>query len=151
MYIKVIPHIESKFGLYQAGFGLRQILKNMKEFTNSIHLIFIDCKRSCDRNDTEQIYLDTNKLNIPEKWSRLVKMINSYMQSLIKIKSKLSAPFIINKCVQRGDVLICLIFNTVLEYIIIKLSTQTRGNIFYTMVQTMVYADDIVIIVKSLA
>ena len=97
------------------------------------------------------MYVAMNELNIPQKLIRLVRMIMSNMHSQIKIQSKLSAPFIIHKGVRQGDALACLLFNITLEYAIIKSRTQTRGTIFYTAVQLMAYADDIVITGTSLA
>ena len=55
LYTRLLPHVESKLGHYQAGFrprksminqifGLRQILEKIKEFRMSIHLIFVDFK-----------------------------------------------------------------------------------------------------------
>ena len=92
-----------------------------------------------------------NELNIPQKLIRLVRMIMSNMHSWIKIQSKLSAPFIIHKGVRQGDALACLLFNITLEYAITISRIQTRGTIFYTSVQLMAYADDIVITGTSLA
>jgi len=45
----------------------------------------------------------------------------------------------------------CLLFNITLEYAITKSGIQTRGTIFYKSVQLVAYADDIVIIGRSLA
>ena len=73
------------------------------------------------------------------------------MPSQIKIQLNLSAPFIIHEGVQQGDVLACLLFNITLEYAIRKLGIQTSGTIFCKLVQLMAYADDIVIIDRSLA
>ena len=108
MNTRLLPHVESKFGHYQAGFhpgkltinqifGLRQILEKMKEFRISIHLLFIDLKSAYDNIDREKMSVAMNELNIPQKLIRLVKMIMSNMQSQIKMQLKLSAPFIIHK------------------------------------------------------
>lgn len=82
----------------------------MKDFTISIHLLFIDFKSACGSIDREQMYKAMNELIIPEKLIRLVKMIMSDMQSQIKIQSKHLAPFIIHKSVQQGDALARLFF-----------------------------------------
>jgi len=99
----------------------------------------------------ERTYKAMNEQNIPEKLIRLVKMIMSNMQSQIKIQSKHSAPFIIHKSVQRGDSLVCLLFNITLEYAIRKSGLQTRGTIFYKPVHLTAYAYDIDVIGRSLA
>jgi hypothetical protein len=44
----------------KSDFVLQQILKKMKEFRISIHLLFIDFKRAHDRADREQIYESMN-------------------------------------------------------------------------------------------
>ena len=162
LYTRLLPNVESKLGHYQAGFhprkstinhifGLRQILKKMKEFRISIHLLFVDFKSAFDSTDRKQMYVAMNELNISQKLIRLVRMIISNMHSQIKIQSKLSAPFIIPKGVQQGDALACLLFNTTLEYAIRKSGIQTRGTIFYKSFQLMAYADDTVIIGRYLA
>ena len=80
-------------------FGLRQILEKMKEFRISIHVCFIDFKIAYDGIDREQMYIAMNELNIPQKLISLVKMIMFNMQSQIKMRFELSAPFIIHKSV----------------------------------------------------
>jgi hypothetical protein len=116
LYARLLPHTESKLGCYQAGFRprkltivlifvLQQVLENMKEFGTSSHLLFIDFKSAYDSTDKERMYEAMNELNIPEKLIRLVKRIMSNMHSQIKIQLNLSAPFIIHKGVQQGDVL----------------------------------------------
>jgi len=45
----------------------------------------------------------------------------------------------------------CLLFNITLEYAIRKSGIQTRGTIFYKLVQPVAYADDTVITGRSLA
>jgi len=74
-------------------------------------------------------------------------MIMSNLQKQIKIQSKLSSPFVLNKGVRHA--LVCLLFNITLEYAIGKSSIQRRSIIFYKLVQRMAYADDIVIIGRS--
>jgi len=60
-YTRLLPHIESKLGCYQAGFRprkltiiqifvLQQIMEKIKEFS---HLLFIDFKSVYDSNDRE--------------------------------------------------------------------------------------------------
>jgi len=63
LYTRLLPHIESKLGRYQAGFHprkltiiqicvLQQILEK-KEFRISSHLLFIDFKNAYDSTDRE--------------------------------------------------------------------------------------------------
>jgi len=61
-------------------------LEKIKEFKNSIHLLFIDFKSGYGSTDREQMYeyLAMNKLIIPQKLISLVKMIISNMQSQTK-------------------------------------------------------------------
>lgn len=95
--------------------------------------------------------VSVNELNIPQKLIRLVQMINSNMQSQIKIKSKLSVPFIINKGVRRGDALACIFSNMTLEYAIRNSGIKTTGTIFCKSGQPMAYTDDIIIIGRCVA
>jgi len=124
-------------------------LEKMREFGISIHLHFIDFESAYDSIDREQIYVDMNELNILQKLIKLVKVILSNSQSQIKIQSKLSSTFISHKGVLHA--LARLLFNIKLEYAIRKSDIQTRGTIFYELVQVMTYANDIVIIGRSLA
>ena len=134
----------------KSDFWITANFGKLKESRISIHLLFIDFKSAFDSIDREQMYVAMNELNIPQTLIRLVKMIMSDMQSQIKIQSMLSAPFIIHKGVRQGDAVACLLFNITLEYAIRKSGIQTRCTVLYKSVQIMVYADDIVIIDRSL-
>jgi len=94
------------------------------------------------------MFVAMNEINIPQKLIRLVKIMYN-MKSQIKIQSKLSAPFIIQKGVRQGGPLACLQCNVALEYAIRKSGIQTRCTICYKSLQLMVCANDIVIIDKS--
>jgi sorting nexin-29 len=97
------------------------------------------------------MYVAVNEVNMPQKLIRLVKMIMSNMQSQIIIQTKLSTPFTKHKGVRQDNGVAYLLFNTTLEYAIRKSDIQTRGTILYKSVQLMAYADDMVIIGRSLA
>jgi hypothetical protein len=83
------------------------------------------------------MYVAMNKLNIPQKLIRPVRMIMSNRHGQIKFQSKLSAPFIIHKGIRQGDALACLLFNITLECAIRKSGIQTKGTTFYKSVQLM--------------
>jgi sorting nexin-29 len=57
----------------------------------------------------------------------------------------------LKKGVRQGDPLACLLFNISLEKVIRDAEIETRGTIFNKSVQTVAYADDIVITGRSLA
>jgi len=108
LYARLLPHVESKLGHYQAGFRRKKIrryirilhcenfLEKIKEFRIYIYLLFIDFKSVYDSVDRKKMYVAMNGINIPQKLIRLLKMMSN-MKSQIKIQSTLSAPFIIHK------------------------------------------------------
>ena len=61
-------------------------------------------------------------------------------------KQGLSNSFRIGNGLRQGDSLACILFNIVLEKIIREANINQRGNIFYTSVQILGYADNIDII-----
>jgi hypothetical protein len=97
------------------------------------------------------VYDAMNELNIPEKLIRMVKSTMSNTQSRVRIQSNLSAPFTTPWGVWQEDVLACLVFNVMLEYVIGTSRIRIRGTIFCKSVQLVAHADDTVIIGRSLA
>ena len=161
LYYRLSPYVENIIGCYQAGFrpgrstinqifSLRQIGEKMSEFNISTHYLFIDYKGAYDSIRREYLYKAMLEFGIPETIVRIIKLIMTDTESQIKIQSTLSPVFKIFNGVRQGDALACLLFNIVLESVIRRSSVQTRGTIFYKSTQLIAYADDIVIIGRSL-
>ncbi|KAJ4430124.1 hypothetical protein ANN_22334 [Periplaneta americana] len=89
------------------------------------------------------------ELNIPTKLIRMVKLLMSNTYNQVKIQNLTSKPFQIHNGVRQGDALACLLFNIALESVVRKSEVQTRSNIFYKSTQILAFADDIVIIGRS--
>jgi hypothetical protein len=67
----------------------------------------------------------------------------------VKIKNDCSESFETRQGLRQGDVLSTLLFNVVLEVIILRPNLQTTGTIYNKETQLLAYADDIDIVGRS--
>jgi hypothetical protein len=83
---------------------------------------------------------------IPAKLITLTKMSLSRTYNKVKVQNKLSGSFRAECAIRHGDSLSTLLFNNVLEKVMINIEINPGGTIFYRTRQFMAYADDIAVI-----
>lgn len=161
VYEKLKPHAERITGQYQCGFragrsttdhvfAIRQIIEKALEYNNNIHLLFIDFRTAYDSIKRTSLYKAMEEFGIPEQ---LILMTKASMQNVVckvKIDGNLSQSFPAENGLRQGDALSCVLFNVALEKVIRDANVNSRGTILNKPVQIMAYADDIVILGRSL-
>jgi sorting nexin-29 len=86
---------------------------------------------------------------IQTKRERMVQLTIKGSTCSIRVQSSLSARFGTMNGLRQGDALACLLFNVALEKVVRDSGIQTRGTIFYKLVQLLAYADDLDLILKT--
>ncbi|PNF27716.1 hypothetical protein B7P43_G12778, partial [Cryptotermes secundus] len=155
------PYIEKIIGEYQSGFRpnrstidnlftLRQITEKCWEFNIDIYLCFIDFKQAYDTIIRKKLRMIMSTFGIPTKLSRIINLTMTETINQVKIQNQLTECFKTNQGLKQGDSLAPSLFNLVLEYIVRKCNVDTRNTIAYKQTQIMAYADDIIIVSRSL-
>jgi hypothetical protein len=129
---------------------LRQILEKTLEFQIETHHLFVDFKTAYDKVNRNQLYKAMLEFGIPPKLVRLTRATMEGTTAQVKLQNEISNSFLIGNGLAQGDSLACILFNIVLEKIIHEANINKRGNIFYTSVQILAYADDTDIISRFL-
>jgi sorting nexin-29 len=112
--------------------------------------LFIGFKTAYDSFNRQSLYLAMRDMRVPDKLIRLTEVAMTNNCATVKLKTVLSRQFDIKEGVWQGYPLACLLFNISLEKVIRDAEVETRGTIFNKSAQILAYADDIVIIGRSL-
>ena len=120
---------------------LRQIYEKSCEFNIEHHTLFIDFKQAFHTVNRGNMIQSMKMLKIPEKIINLVEATLEGCRAEIKLSDGRSESFEIETGLRRGDALSAMLFNIVLEAVLINI--DKRGNISTEMSQTCAYADDI--------
>ena len=115
-----------------------------------LHLLFIDFKKAYDSIDRKAMVEALIQLFVPRKLIRLVQMTLDNNKGKVAIQGEIAEEFEIKKGVKQGDSLSTILFNMVLEVVMRKVDINPGGTIYNRMAQIVAYADDIVIISRSL-
>jgi len=160
IYVRLSEYTERIIGTYQCGvrkgkstinqvFTLSQIMEKPVENQIGIYHLFIDFKSAYDSIHREKLLCAMTEFAIPSKLIRLVKTTMPNVQCSVQIQSHLSEPMPTARGVKQGDALACLLFKIALEKVIRDSGIQTRGTIFFKIVQILAYADDIDLIART--
>jgi len=88
-----------------------------------------------------------DKIGIPQKLIRLIRMAMCQTKTSVKIDNQISAPFKFSKGVEQGDVLLTILF--ILSQHNAAKEIDQSGTIYTKSNQICAYADDIVIVTGS--
>lgn len=153
--------MENNVGEYQGGFRkgkstsnqifiLRTILEKCYEYNVDLHLLFIDYKQAYDSIDRKVLIETLIQFYVPRKLIRLIQMTLTKNKGKVTIQGEMTDEFEIGRGVRQGDALSTILFNIVLERVVRNISINPGGTIFNRMVQIMAYADDVVLISRSI-
>jgi sorting nexin-29 len=112
---------EKIIGEYQCGFCrnkstidqlliLRQTTEKHNEHGLDLHMLFIDFKEAFDSINRKRLFEAMDKVGIPQKLIRLIRMTMCETKARVKIDSQTSAPFEFNNGVKQGDGLSTTLF-----------------------------------------
>ena len=158
----LVPYGKEILGDYQRGFRkgrstadslfmLSCVLEKFYELNLELHLLFIDFKQVYNSINRTYLYEILKELVIPEKLANLIKMMLQDSNRKIKILGKWTAAFGIERGWRQGDALSTALFNIVLGKVIKNIETNSNGTIFNRTRQYIAYADDVLILGRSVS
>jgi hypothetical protein len=112
-----------------------------------LHMIFIDFKQAFDSVNRERMFGAMDRIGIPKKLIRLIRMTMCPTKARVNIGIQISAHFEFNKGVKQGDGLSTTPFILALHNA--GQETDQRGTIYTKSSQICAYADDVVIVTRS--
>ena len=161
LYERLKIYTDNVIRRYQCGFregrstidqihAMRQIIERLKEYKIDTYYLFIDFRAAYDSIDRRELLLAMSELGIPAKLIKLTQMTIKRIQCKIKIYNYMTELFYTGKGLRQGDALACLLFNIVMEKVIRDSNIDTRATIHTKSIQLLGYADDLVIVSRSI-
>jgi hypothetical protein len=120
---------------------IHQILEKKWEYNETVHQLFIDCKKAYDSVKRDDLYNILIEFGL--KLVRLIKTCLTETYNRVRAGKDLSDTFPIRNGLKEGDVLSPLLFNFVLEYANKRAWVNQDGLEVNGTHQLLVYADDV--------
>jgi sorting nexin-29 len=130
-------------------FTVRQILEKCYEYDVDIHMLFVDFKQAYDSVYRKKLIEILYSFGIPGKLVRLIEISLTHIRGKVVIQGLTTDYFKVDRGLKQGDVTSTILFNIVLEYVKSRLTITPKGNMFNMMTQCIAYADDIVLLGRS--
>jgi sorting nexin-29 len=148
---------EKVIGDYQCGFCqnkstinqlfiLRQMTEKQNEHGLNLRTLFIDFKQAFDSINRKRLFQTMDKMGIPQKLIRPIRMTMCQTKARVKIDNQISAPFEFTKGVKQGDGLSTSLFILALHNVAKEID-QT-GTICTKSSQICAYADNTVTVTR---
>ena len=151
---------EEAVGEYQAGFRrnrstvdqiftLRQAMEKCYEYNTDLHMLFVDFKQAFDSINRKKLLEYLSKKGLPTKMCKLIKMVFEGTKAKVLVGGKTGEHFHLQKGVRQGDALSATLFNLALQQAVDELNPT--GHIIYKRQQVCAYADDILLMSRSVS
>lgn len=131
-------------------FILKEIISKYWEFNKEFFAIFIDFQKAYDSVNREKVWRKMDSFGIPRKLINLAKLSIADSTCSVRVNGQVSEPFRINSGVRQGDGLSPILFNIAVEEALRKLATRDEGITIGSGINTLAFADDVVIFAESL-
>jgi sorting nexin-29 len=113
-----------------------------------IHTLFVDFKQAYNSENRKKLTEIPYSFGIPGKVVRLIEISLTHTRGKVVIQGSTTDDFKVDRGLKQ-DVISTILFNIVLEYVISRLTITQKGTIFNRMIQCFAYADDIVLLGRS--
>jgi sorting nexin-29 len=123
------------------------MVERYNEHGVDLHRLFIDFKLAFDSINRKRLFEAMDKMGIPQKLTRLIRMTMSQTKARVKSDNQISAPFEFNKGVKQGNGLSTTLFILALHNAAQEI--DHRGTIYTKSSQICAYADNVVIVTRS--
>lgn len=134
---------------------LRNIMERAMENGEEWYLAFIDLRAAFDTIDRTQIWDSLRELQVNSKLIRVIQSIYRRVTARVQVRGQRSESLELEKGIKQGDSLSPLLFIITMDKLIKNTKTRTMGtiigyrNLIPTKIDSLLYADDIVLIAKS--
>ena len=129
--------------------SIRQILEKKWEYNEAVHQLFIDFEKAYDSVRREILHNIRIEFGVPRKLVGLIKMCLTETYSRVREGMNLSDRFPIRNGLKQGDAVSPLLFNFALQWAIRRVQVNQDGLKPNGTHQLLVYADDIIILGRS--
>jgi hypothetical protein len=109
-------------------------------------MLLIDFKQAFDSTNRKRLFEAMDKLGIPQKLIRLIRMTMRQTKARVKIDNQINALFEFNKGVKQGDGLSTALYILALHNV--GQEINQRGTIYTMSSQICAYPDDVVIVIR---
>jgi hypothetical protein len=147
------PYADEIIGDHQCGFQhnrsmtdqifyIWQILEKKREYSGTVHQLFVGFKKACDSVRGGVLYVILIEFGIPRKLVGLIKIRLNETYSRVLIGKYKSDKFPIQNGLEQEDALLPLLFNFALEYIIGRVQGNQEGLKLNRTHQILAYGED---------
>lgn len=130
---------------------LRIIMEQSVEFNAPLYLLFVDFKQAFDSLDRNVLWRILSSYGIPTKILNIIKGLYRRAKCRIVHRGKLGRSFTVDSGVKQGCVLSPLLFLLVLDWVMRKVDTGSRG-IQWTLTERLEdidFADDLTLMAQA--
>ena len=124
-------------GTTDAMFALRMLMKKYREGQRSLHCVFVDLEKACDRVPPEELWYCMRKSGIVEKYVRLVQDMYEESETVVRCAVGTTKSFKVKVGLHQGSALIPFLFAMIMNRLMDEVKREPPW--------TMLFADDIVI------
>ena len=160
-----------KTGCYDQIFTARMLMQKAIEFNKPLYMCFVDLSKANDTINRDVLWaILENSFCIPTKLIKIINLLHSGTEGVIRYDGKLSEEFPINVGVKQGDVLAPMMFNLYLDAVT-RVTLQKHKNLGIQLehcfnapslfnyrcklkekvsIQNLAYADDLLIVSSNI-